>query len=183
LKIIDRFFTVPLSYHNPSGEKIQIFARSAIPNKENDDGAAGEKLPICLYLQGGPGFECSPPKSHPLTEWFFKKGYQMLYLDQRGTGLSTPIDAEILTNGRSVEEQGKRLKEFRADNIVRDCEAVRQALLGGKEKEEERKWTVIGQSFGGFCAVTYLSFYPEGLKEGARAPPFFAAGYNLCKDS
>jgi hypothetical protein len=23
----------------------------------------------------------------------------------------------------------------------------------------------MGQSFGGFCAITYLSFYSEGLKE------------------
>lgn len=23
----------------------------------------------------------------------------------------------------------------------------------------------MGQSFGGFCAITYLSFHPEGLKE------------------
>lgn len=41
---------------------------------------------------------------------------------------------------------------------VRDCEAIRKHLIGNKEKEEERKWTVHGQSFGGFCAVTYLSF-------------------------
>lgn len=31
-------------------------------------------------------------------------------------------------------------------------------MLGAKDKEEDRKWTVHGQSFGGFCAVTYLSF-------------------------
>ena len=42
--------------------------------------------------------------------------------------------------------------------VVRDCEAVRHALLGRKEREEDRKWGVMGQSFGGFCAVTYLSF-------------------------
>lgn len=28
-----------------------------------------------------------------------------------------------------------------------------------------RKWTIMGQSFGGFCAINYLSFYSEGLKE------------------
>ena len=26
-------------------------------------------------------------------------------------------------------------------------------------------WSVLGQSFGGFCAVTYLSRAPEGLRE------------------
>lgn len=165
MKIIDRWFQVPLDYSRPDGETIRVFARSAVPNKNNDDGESGSKLPICLYLQGGPGFECGPPKAYPLTEFFFGKGMQMLYIDQRGTGLSTSVDADTLTKRRSVEQQAAYLKLMRADNIVRDCEAIRKTLIGDKEKEEDRKWTVHGQSFGGFCAVTYLSFYPEGLKE------------------
>ncbi len=48
---------------------------------------------------------------------------------------------------------------------MRDCEAIRQLILGNKENPEDRKWTVLGQSFGGFCAITYLSFFSEGLKE------------------
>jgi pimeloyl-ACP methyl ester carboxylesterase len=70
-----------------------------------------------LYLQGGPGFECGPPKSHPLTEFFLGKGFQMLYVDQRGTGLSTPVDADTLTKWRTVEQQAAYLKLMRADNI------------------------------------------------------------------
>ena len=41
----------------------------------------------------------------------------MLYIDQRGTGLSTPVDADVLTKARSVEQQAGYLKHFRADNI------------------------------------------------------------------
>jgi len=48
---------------------------------------------------------------------------------------------------------------------VRDCEAIRKLLLGSREKEEDRKWSLLGQSFGGFISLSYLSFYPEGLKE------------------
>ena len=48
---------------------------------------------------------------------------------------------------------------------VRDCEAIRQALIGHKDDPDQRKWTILGQSFGGFCAFTYLSFFPESLKE------------------
>ena len=33
------------------------------------------------------------------------------------------------------------------------------------------RWSVLGQSFGGFCALTYLSFAPEGLREA-----FFTGG-------
>jgi hypothetical protein len=28
-----------------------------------------------------------------------------------------------------------------------------------------QKWSVFGQSFGGFCVLTYLSFFPQGLRE------------------
>lgn len=56
--------------------------------------------------------------------------------------------------------QAKYLKLYRADSIVRDCEAVRLALTDGWP-EERKKWSVMGQSFGGFCSITYLSFYPE----------------------
>ncbi|MFD1048156.1 alpha/beta fold hydrolase, partial [Kibdelosporangium lantanae] len=45
------------------------------------------------------------------------------------------------------------------DSIVRDAETIRRALLG------DVPWTVLGQSFGGFCTVTYLSLAPEGLRE------------------
>ena len=81
----------------------------------------------------------------------------MLYVDQRGTGLSTPVDADVLAQWRSVEQQAAYLKLFRADNIVRDCEAIRKYLLADSAPAAQ-KWTVHGQSFGGFCAVTYLSF-------------------------
>lgn len=41
---------------------------------------------------------------------------------------------------------------------MRDCEVIRPQLTGGAP------WTVLGQSFGGFCAVRYLSTAPEGLR-------------------
>ncbi|KAL0631620.1 hypothetical protein Q9L58_009514 [Maublancomyces gigas] len=164
-KIVDRWFNVPLDYSSPTSETIVVFARSAIPNKSNDDGESGAKMPYAVYLQGGPGFECGPPNSHPLTNFLFEKGYQLLYLDQRGTGLSTIITPATLardhrlSKNRTVQEQARYLKHFRADNIVRDCEAIRKVLL------DNEKWTVVGQSFGGFCATAYLSLHPEGLKE------------------
>lgn len=60
--------------------------------------------------------------------------------------------------------QAKYLKSFRADNIVRDCESVRKALTKDYPAEKQ-KWSVLGQSFGGFCCTTYLSMFPEGLRE------------------
>lgn len=79
-----------------------------------------------------------------------------MFLDQRGTGLSSTVTAGTLARQGNAIKQAEYMKHFRADNIVRDCEAVRQCLTADYP-EEKRKWSVIGQSFGGFCAVTYLS--------------------------
>lgn len=102
----------------------------------------------------------------------------MIFLDQRGTGLSNPLTASTIQHriGNKAEAQAKYMKHFRADNIVRDCEAVRLALTEQQRSEDEekravgkdedwRKWSLIGQSFGGFCCVNYLSFFPKGLRE------------------
>ena len=58
----------------------------------------------------------------------------------------------------SPQEQAEYLTHFRADSIVRDAELIRREL--GVER-----WSVLGQSFGGFCVVTYLSQAPDGLAE------------------
>lgn len=92
------------------------------------------------------------------------KGYQLLYLDQRGTGLSTPITASTLQMRGYNDVQAKYLKLYRADSIVQDCEAIRHALTADYA-DEKKKWSIMGQSFGGFCSMTYLSFFPEALRE------------------
>jgi pimeloyl-ACP methyl ester carboxylesterase len=80
----------------------------------------------------------------------------VLLLDQRGTGRSTPVGSEI--PGETPELQAEYLTHFRADSIVRDAESIRREL--GVER-----WSVLGQSFGGFTSMTYLSIAPEGLRE------------------
>lgn len=70
--------------------------------------------------------------------------------------MSSTITAGTLARQGDAIKQAEYLKNFRADNIVRDCEAIRLCLTEDYP-EEQRKWSIIGQSFGGFCAVTYLS--------------------------
>jgi pimeloyl-ACP methyl ester carboxylesterase len=82
--------------------------------------------------------------------------YRVLLLDQRGVGRSTPVGRQIA--GANAQEQADYLKHFRADSIVRDAELIRQEL--GVDR-----WSILGQSFGGFCSMTYLSIAPNGLRE------------------
>ena len=60
--------------------------------------------------------------------------------------------------------QAKYAKLYRADSIVKDCEAIRK-ILTADYPEARKKWSTVGQSFGGFITTSYLSFHPEGLRE------------------
>ncbi|KAJ7756044.1 alpha/beta-hydrolase [Mycena maculata] len=158
-KVLERFFNLPLDYADPNGKKIRIFARNLIPTHKAKTQEEQDKLPYC-----GPGFECELDGILQIASVIHEQGYQTLWLDSRGTGLSTPFSAELV-EGQLDSEIFEYLKHFRADNIVRDCEAIREVLIGQNPDPEARKWTILGQSFGGFCALTYLSFFPQGLKE------------------
>ena len=150
--LTDRRFTVPLDHDDPGGETIEIFGREALAT-----GKAVEDLPWLVYLEGGPGFGA---RRFVGTEaWLGRavREFRVLLLDQRGTGLSTPANRQTLPLRGGAREQADYLAHFRSDSIVRDCELIRPRLTGGAP------WTVLGQSFGGFCAVRYLSAAPEGL--------------------
>jgi pimeloyl-ACP methyl ester carboxylesterase len=161
--LVEHEFAVPLDHARPDGERITVFAREvADPD--------GRDRPFLVYLQGGPGFEAPRPTRHPSSPaWLDRalKDFRVLMLDQRGTGRSTPIGT---LPGLSAREQAERLTHFRADAIVRDAEWIRRAL--GVDR-----WSVLGQSFGGLCATTYLSLAPEGLREAfiAGGLPAFGA--------
>jgi pimeloyl-ACP methyl ester carboxylesterase len=148
--LIEREHSVPLDHEALDGPRITVFTREvAAPD--------GADRPYLVFLQGGPGFEAARPTSPP-TGWMKRaiEDYRVLLLDQRGTGRSTPVGSEI--PGDSPDEQAAYLTHFRADSIVRDAERIRHEL--GVER-----WSVLGQSFGGFTSMTYLSIAPEGLRE------------------
>tara|TARA_Y100001970_G_C14247183_1_gene869124 strand:- start:3139 stop:4374 length:1236 start_codon:yes stop_codon:yes gene_type:complete len=151
MAITDYNFNLPLDYKNKDGEKISIFAREILREEHEN-----KSIPYLVFFQGGPGYE-SP---RPITDsgWVKRasQDYKVLLLDQRGTGLSTPISGDSLPN-MSDPELADYMTFFRADNIVRDAEMIREQLVGNN------KWSVLGQSFGGFCATHYLSFYPDSL--------------------
>lgn len=153
LDLTDHFFTVPLNHSEPDGESIQIFAREM-----SLAGTDSDNLPWLLFLQGGPGGRGNRPLGTGGWIGEAAKSFRILMLDQRGTGLSTPLSRQTLPLRGSVAEQADFLQFFRATDIVADAEFIRKEI--GSEP-----WTVFGQSYGGFCALTYLSFAPEGVKE------------------
>jgi pimeloyl-ACP methyl ester carboxylesterase len=151
LVLTEHEFQVPLDHAaGVSGsQSITVFAREvADPD--------GLDKPYLVFFQGGPGLEAPRPTRHPSSSGWLERAlrdYRVLMLDQRGTGRSTPVGD---LPGSTSQEQADYLVHFRADSIVRDAEWIRQAL--GVER-----WSILGQSFGGFCAMTYLSQAPDGL--------------------
>ena len=154
--LTDHVFTVPLDHERPDGEQIGVFAREVAPAGRRDGDPA---LPWLVYFQGGPGF--GSPRPFGRESWLNRAldDYRVLLLDQRGTGRSTPASRHTLGRLGSPAAQAGYLGHFRADSIVRDAELIRKRLAGGEP------WSVLGQSFGGFAATTYLSFAPQGVRE------------------
>ena len=147
--LIEREHTVPLDHAKPDGEKITVFSRElAAPD--------GRDRPYLIFQQGGPGGEATRPTAPP-SGWQKRAiaDYRVLLIDQRGTGRSTPV-GDI--PGDTPEAQATYMTHLRADSIVRDAELIRKEL--GVDR-----WSILGQSFGGFCTMTYLSIAPDGLRE------------------
>ncbi|MGG5172617.1 alpha/beta fold hydrolase [Pseudarthrobacter sp. J1738] len=155
LRSAEHYFELPLDHGNPAAGSITVFAREYSSAKISE--AHIQELPWLLYLQGGPGGRGN--RWNSLGGWAKEasKSFRILMLDQRGTGLSSPIEAKSLAALGALDEQVAYLRHFRADSIVADAELIRRTLGSAP-------WTIYGQSYGGFCALSYLSFAPEGLK-------------------
>ncbi|GAA2434638.1 alpha/beta fold hydrolase [Streptomyces macrosporus] len=154
----DHTLRVPLDHTRPDGETITLFAREVTAA-----GREGEDLPLLLWLQGGPGHRAERPNAPGAWLRRALRDHRVVLMDQRGTGRSTPADRRTLAVHPDAETTAAYLAHFRADAIVRDAELLRRHLAA--DGEQDRPWTVLGQSFGGFCALTYLSLAPEGLEK------------------
>ncbi len=152
LSFRDHLFAVPLDHDAPHGPTINVFAREVVAPER-----AGDDLPWLLFLQGGPGGKS--PRPTAADGWLGRalRTHRVLLLDQRGTGRSTPVTARSVA-GMEPGRLAAYLRLFRADSIVADAEIARARIAGGQ------RWDTLGQSYGGFITLTYLSRAPEGLR-------------------
>lgn len=119
----------------------------------------GENLPYLVFLQGGPGHEAPRPLRAPSSPAWLEaalQDYRVVMLDQRGTGASTPVGEWLLEEG--TDGAAEYLTHLRADSIVLDAEALRE-YLGAAQ------WSTLGQSFGGFTTLAYLTRAAGSLRE------------------
>ncbi|WP_410015719.1 alpha/beta fold hydrolase [Sodalis sp. C49] len=152
--IRDRLVTVPLDWAHPDdGRTIKVFAREVVDPMQRD-----ADLPRLAYIQGGPGGK-GPRPSAGGPVWLAQalKTHRVILVDQRGTGRSTRVETATLAAFAHAGAAADYLWLFRADSIVRDYEYLRDHVFGGG------RWEILGQSYGGFIALSYLSMAPQGL--------------------
>lgn len=147
----DVWTTVPLDWNHPDGETIEVYARELVAaEKRHDD------LPLLVFLQGGPGGKSPRPLGRDSWLADALARFRVVLPDQRGTGRSTPLSGSDFTE-LSADDAADRLAHYRADSIIQDLEAVRAEHYGG------RQWWTLGQSYGGFLTLHYLSVAPQAL--------------------
>lgn len=144
--------SVPLDWTDPDAGSISVFAREVV-----DPGRRLDNLPLLVYLQGGPGGKSPRPIDRSGWLGAALKRFRVILLDQRGTGRSSRIQGSKIASFGSPQGAVDYLMCFRADSIVRDLEYLR------KEEFGDVRWSTLGQSYGGFLTLTYLSKAPDGL--------------------
>ncbi len=151
--VTDHVVEVPVDWSDPARfGSIQVFARELV-----DPARAGDDLPLLLFLQGGPGG--MGPRPMPGSGWWTTAlaTHRVVLLDQRGTGRSTRVDGRTIARFEDARTAADYLACFRQDAIVEDAERLRTTVYGG------RRWATLGQSYGGFLTLRYLSTHPEAL--------------------
>ncbi len=151
--VTDHVVQVPVDWAHPTRfGSIDVFARDIV-----DPAKAADDLPLLLFLQGGPGG--MGPRPMPGGGWWATalKTHRVVLLDQRGTGRSSRVDGRTIARFDDPAVAADYLACFRQDAIVADAEHLRATVYGG------RRWATLGQSYGGFLTLAYLSRHPEAL--------------------
>ncbi len=161
---------VPLDYSRPDGPKITI----AMSRLE----ATGDKIGTMVLNDGGPG---GPGLGMPLRLLVTMKEagsrYDLIGLDPRFVGRSTPVDCKLPVAGwpwsggsdkssfrqatklqadiaaRCGAEEGSVLQYVNTRNTARDIDQVRIAL-------GEDKISYLGYSYGTYLGAVYLQMFP-----------------------
>ncbi|MFC9690566.1 alpha/beta fold hydrolase [Kribbella sp. NPDC056951] len=161
---------VPLDYRRPNGPKITL-ALSRIK-------ATGDRIGALVINNGGPGGpSLSAPIERPDVIEALGKRYDLIGLDPRSVGRSTPIDCKLpfaawpwaggstrASYAKSVaiqadvahrceQQVGSMLQYINTRNTARDMDQVRVAL-------GEQKISYLGYSYGSYLGAVYLQLFP-----------------------
>jgi pimeloyl-ACP methyl ester carboxylesterase len=169
-------FTVPENWENPTGKKIQL-AIAKLKNTSNLENAEA-----IVMIEGGPGGSAN----QGILWWLdnpLRKKYDVILMDARGTGFSTPrlcpsLGTEffkILAKNQTPEEDEKQKAEAAiqcklsmiANNIdisQYNSDAISKDLNALKNHFKYEKWNVYGVSYGTHVAQEYVKTFPTDVR-------------------
>lgn len=130
---------VPFDWSHPDGEKVTVSYYF------KDQSQYAGKTPI-VFFNGGPTMAGYSAIGLMGEDY---KDENIVFLDQRGTGCSTPF--------KNYEGDPDVYKNYASDSIVKDAEAIRTKLFG------DGKWKIFGQSYGGLISFRYIELYPASI--------------------
>eukprot|EP00804_Cyclotella_cryptica_P018811 CCRYP_018690-RA/>CCRYP_018690-RA protein AED:0.24 eAED:0.31 QI:0/0/0/1/1/1/2/0/734 len=151
----------PVSGISLASSKSSWAAQVLLGGLTNTDGKSFQR--VILMDQRGTG------RSSPITKQRLQKMFPDLFsLDNMsGDDGSSPAMQMVQAKfSKALADATEYLTKFRADSIVRDAEWIKDTLIKRDSAIEEdtfgdnvpRPWgAALGQSFGGFCIMTYLS--------------------------
>lgn len=151
----------PVSGLSLASAKSSWAASAMFGDITNLDGKTFER--VVLMDQRGTG------KSSPIGKQRLNKLFPDLFLLDGctdGAGESAQLQLQRAKVNKGVADAAEYMTKFRADSIVRDAEWIKEALIRPSPSTDEdvpedyspTPWgAALGQSFGGFCLMTYLS--------------------------
>jgi len=156
LDFMTGYISVPEDWNQPKGQKINVFyyGRKILDPSQ----------PTIAFFNGGPS-SSSHGSYEAIRQREENQKINFIYIDQRGTGCSTPYPEGV------SNESAKRLENYTTRSIVNDAEEIRKILLGLNSK-----WKIFGQSYGGMIVQRYISMYPESIVAA------YAHGYAIMTD-
>jgi pimeloyl-ACP methyl ester carboxylesterase len=156
---------VPLDYRSPAGAQLKLHVTVAPAFRE------GARPDPVFVLAGGPGEAGS--EVLPLLSTAFRRTRatrDIVFIDQRGTGLSGKLDCETRPEQESMTEAQLDAEvraciaaakapfaDYTTEAAARDIEQVRRALGYGKVN-------VWGGSYGTRLAQAYARAFPAGVR-------------------
>lgn len=115
------------------------------------DASSSKKAPALVYLHGGPGGQ-TRKEYHGRVQFLVNQGYVVLAPNYRGSsGFGKTFHS--LDNGKYTQEP------------LQDCIEARRYLVS-LDYVESSKIGIMGMSYGGFLALSALTFYPEEFTAG-----------------
>lgn len=138
------YVTVPEDPSLPNGTQLQIFYYGK---------PVSGQMPVAVF-NGGPTSNSHSTYGVLSRIQAGNSDYApipFVYIDQRGTGCSTPYPR--ITTYPALSS----LALYGSRGIVRDAEAIRQKLVGDKP------WKILGQSYGGMIVHRYVTMAPMSI--------------------